>query len=138
MRYERDETIIDIPTLLKISDHYNVPIEWLILGDKQDAKTCPNISIVNDQDFILKNGGNTDTKYIPIPDNSLFDWAANLESIQFLKLWGNYMNEISAMKGWIQIEMLKRFPEFIDWLKTHRDTKKPGLDPAIDEAKNPG
>lgn len=37
----------------------------------------------------------------------------------FWELWETYVNEDITHKGWVQIEVTKRFPEFVKWLKLY-------------------
>ena len=40
-----------------------------------------------------------------------------LSLADFEDLWDEYRQEREARRGWLQVEVIKRFPEFLEWLK---------------------
>lgn len=63
------------------------------------------------------------TKQEPKP-NSLNDSsklnaerALDLSGDEFEGLWLEFWREKEARRGWLQIEVIKRFPEFVEWLE---------------------
>ncbi|UQZ90542.1 hypothetical protein C4J81_15530 [Deltaproteobacteria bacterium Smac51] len=49
------------------------------------------------------------------------EWLLSLHPHMFSNLWGAYTSESHARRGWLQIEIIERFPEFIKWVSTHED-----------------
>jgi hypothetical protein len=39
----------------------------------------------------------------------------------FRELWESFRTRSPAMKGWVRIETIGRFPEFIKWLRSGND-----------------
>ena len=49
-------------------------------------------------------------KYLTLDDDTQFN-------SNFWVFWETYISQNVATRGWVQIEIIKRFPEFIEWYK---------------------
>lgn len=49
-------------------------------------------------------------------DEDEFD-IEEMRSNEFWALWSRYINEEADRRGWVRYEIIKRFPEFVDWAK---------------------
>jgi hypothetical protein len=47
-----------------------------------------------------------------------------MNPMDFWPLWDAYVNQDIPTRGWVQIEIIKRFPEFVKWLKFKKNQIK--------------
>ncbi|UQZ88300.1 hypothetical protein C4J81_10270 [Deltaproteobacteria bacterium Smac51] len=48
-------------------------------------------------------------------------WLAELHPIQFGMVWRAFSNQHHSQAGWMQVEILKRFPELTKWVDDLED-----------------
>jgi transcriptional regulator with XRE-family HTH domain len=110
VRYENAKTLPDISFLLTVANYYNISVNWLLYGDNQSepfkGKALITDSPLKDQNTI--NGQDAESI-----QQSLLSLSFN----SFDDLWEEYKNCSEAVKGWIQVEIIKRFPEFVEWAR---------------------
>ena len=62
-----------------------------------------------------------DIEYI----DKLRSWVSRLEYHDFAQLWDMYRSAGGkAQSGWVQVELIKRFPEFIQWVNQLEDPRE--------------
>jgi transcriptional regulator with XRE-family HTH domain len=114
VRYEHGETSPNADFIMKLCENYGVTPDWLIYGNS--AKETENAEVQR-----TSVAGVTDESKKDIDISKLI---SNLSSIhtslsfsEFDQLWNEYRLSSDAHRGWVQIEIMKRFPEFTEWLK---------------------
>jgi len=118
VRYESGQTSPDADFIARLCGLYNVSADWVIhgredssvnkvLGHSSTRKTIAEYSF-KDLDF------NTFL-------NSFKNEVPKMSSEYFWHIWGEYVNDDEVQRNWLQIEIMKRFPEFIEWLKKQSD-----------------
>ncbi len=45
------------------------------------------------------------------------EWLAAMEPRKFEALWAYFCGQSDAQKGWVQVEITERFPEFVQWAR---------------------
>jgi hypothetical protein len=53
------------------------------------------------------------------------EWALDLPLAEFEGLWDEYRGEKEGRRGWLQVEVIKRFPEFLKWLEQRQVPLRP-------------
>ncbi|MDR1656164.1 MAG: helix-turn-helix domain-containing protein [Deltaproteobacteria bacterium] len=105
IRYETNEREPEPSLIVRICKHYNVSTDWLILGAGPALVENGHAQIVHSQGQPVQFAPNSDA------------WIWNLTVDEFDLIWDIYKRESEAKRGWVQFEVLKRFPEFFEWLK---------------------
>ncbi len=52
-----------------------------------------------------------------IPAMPIKDWLATMDQVEFDALWMEFCRSGPARRGWLQVEIPKRFSEFRDWVE---------------------
>jgi transcriptional regulator with XRE-family HTH domain len=105
IRYETGEREPDPSLIAEICSRYQVTTDWLILGVNSESF-----------DFGHKKIVQTESNN-PVSTITSDNWLSSLTFDEFDDLWDVYRKATEANRGWVQIELLKRFPEFLDWIK---------------------
>ena len=119
INYENDARVPDATLIGKICDTYNITADWLIFGKSgadYGVNSHSSQSITKAKDSI-----ETSTDVAKIDPSSVKNWASSLRPINFKSLWDEYWNWQEARRGWLQVEIIERFPEFIKWLEQRHD-----------------
>jgi len=123
VNYEKDVRVPDATLIGKICDTYNITADWLIFGKSgtdYGANSYSNQNITKAKDSIEENTN------VAKPDaSSTKNWASSLGPVDFKSLWDEYWSEQEARRGWLQVEVIKRFPEFIEWLEQRQAPLNP-------------
>lgn len=112
---------IHIPPVwfVTISDRYHVSIDWLIYGEGEKERK-PGARVNEPPD-----PGRPNRKSVPIKE-------ARLEAF---RLWvEDIAAEDPAYRDWASIELVRRFPEFEEWLKKRETTLSKDSEGAIRNA----
>ncbi|MDR1677116.1 MAG: helix-turn-helix transcriptional regulator [Deltaproteobacteria bacterium] len=124
IKYENSEGVPDILVLMLIADHYGVSFYWLVFGNtdkyshnnSQLEATFEKSQISDSQIFT-----NQISAVLSIEKLSEFktisDFLVSLSFEDFSDLWDRYRCSSEALKGWLQVEIIKRFPEFQKWIE---------------------
>ncbi len=108
----------------EVAQKYRVSADWLLFGDEK---------------YPEKVSENPSEKTQPAPpptervevkktldyNNIAKESALDLEPADFKELWDEYWNEKKVRRGWLQVEVIKRFPEFLEWLEQRPAPLKP-------------
>ena len=123
INYENNARMPGADFVAKLCRIYNITTDWLILG-----KAIEPLDVVDLTSEKRTNEHNVDRSsniVNPSLASSMKNWASNLGSVDFKSLWDEYWSEQEARRGWLQVEVIKRFPEFIEWLEQRQDPLKP-------------
>lgn len=107
-RYENDKRVPDTEFITRLCNAYRVSADWLILGKGNKS------AVINQAYKLLSN---EPTLIRP----KAADWAQMLSHDYFDYLWDKFRNRTEPLKGWLQLEIISRFPEFVEWLDKHQE-----------------
>ncbi|UQZ88301.1 hypothetical protein C4J81_03400 [Deltaproteobacteria bacterium Smac51] len=123
VRYESGDTSPNADFISMICNSYGVTADWLVFG-KDNA---------NIQDVAIKSASLPEAiKSAPVPTTSplpkssileefpkqaIDKWLLEMPNGRFDDLWQEYRSSTKANQGWSQVEIVKRFPEFIEWIE---------------------
>jgi transcriptional regulator with XRE-family HTH domain len=100
-RYESGESYPSMCMLVKLCSYYKVTLNWLIFGTENPPQNQNNTG----------DGLKLD---------QIWDALVSLSEDDFFALWSRYCDHKPSMKDWVRIELMKRFPEFIEWYQNTR------------------
>lgn len=77
-----------------------------------------------DDDGVANSGGLLEKEYLEMlkEGRRIHFFPPRLPTLDpelFWELWMTYVNEDIAHRGWAQVELVRRFPEFVRWLKLY-------------------
>ncbi|UQZ87882.1 hypothetical protein C4J81_01070 [Deltaproteobacteria bacterium Smac51] len=129
--------------IINTSNLFNFSSDWLIYGDKREIfvdssvpcrhryenedepfRLVPEDHILNklkDPFGLGSQGAQVESKPEPPKEQdrplAIKSWILSLKPDFFDTLWNRFRRQSGeTMRGWVQIELLKRFPEFLNWL----------------------
>jgi transcriptional regulator with XRE-family HTH domain len=124
-RYEAGDTLPDSHVIAIICKHFNVASDWILFSEEDQhqstsSSAAPLISYLN--------GPTTQERVIEQPAHALskdavVDSLLSLPDNNFHSLWLEYCNDIPPLRGWLQVEIVKRFPEFVEWCRKKRPSE---------------
>jgi transcriptional regulator with XRE-family HTH domain len=123
INYETDSRMPSASLVAKLCEIYNVTTDWLILG-KAIEPTHP-VDLTAKMPTAECNNKHLDNRANPPASAGTKNWASGLGSVDFKVLWDEYWNEQEARRGWLQVEVIKRFPEFLEWLESRPAPLRP-------------
>ncbi|UQZ87762.1 hypothetical protein C4J81_00425 [Deltaproteobacteria bacterium Smac51] len=98
---------------------FNVSSDWLICGSTERIGVDMKEKL--DSSVLIKGGeappGGLPTKTDLRAYNDDMTGLPDLALDDFERLWDEFRQESVARRGWLQIELMKKFPEFLLWLK---------------------
>lgn len=99
--------------IINAANLFNVSADWLIFGDEKFPDKAPK-----EAPPAPPPTAQTATKINPNYNRMDDEWALDLTPTEFKELWDRYWREKESRRGWLQVEITKRFPEFMEWLKS--------------------
>ena len=131
VNYETGKRQPTLEFVAKLCDLYSVRSDWLIWG--RPPMTVSPLELEEQypgavpEDTVQALGERQPSTEEKIKKDKQIteEWAMALNTADFEGLWGEYRRETEARRGWLQIEVIKRFPEFIEWLEQRQDPLKP-------------
>jgi hypothetical protein len=106
--------------IVNVSNLFNVSADWLIYGDKKYPEKIPEKS-----QPAPASTARAETKINHDYSKINEEWALDLTLAQFEELWDEYRGEKEGRRGWLQVEVIKRFPEFLKWLEQRQVPLRP-------------
>lgn len=97
--------IVNATTLFDISS------DWLIYGDEKHPGKAPK-----KEQPAPASVTHTDPKNKNDYSKMTAERASDLSLDTFETLWDEYRGEKEGRRGWLQVEVINRFPEFLAWL----------------------
>ena len=123
INYENNARMPGADFVAKLCVIYNVTTDWLIFG--KTIETLDVVDLTSEKCTIEHNVDHSSNIINPPLAPSAKKWASSLGPIDFKSLWDEYWNEQEARRGWLQVEVIKRFPEFIEWLEQRQAPLNP-------------
>ncbi|MDR1045248.1 MAG: helix-turn-helix domain containing protein [Candidatus Adiutrix sp.] len=99
--------------IVNASNLFNVSADWLIYGDEKFPEKAPGKTR-----RAPASAERLETEINPDYNKMADEWALDLTLDEFEHLWERFKAEREWRRGWLQVEMTKRFPEFGEWLKS--------------------
>ena len=125
VNYETGKRQPSLEFVAKLCDLYSVTSDWLIWGrppmtvsplelEEQYPDSAPEETqqALSESPSPIEEIINNDSRITE-------ERALDLSVAEFKNLWDEYWGEREARRGWLQVEVIKRFPEVLEWLK-HR------------------
>jgi len=104
---------------------FNVSTDWLIFGERLKPEGPIHASFLQNY-----NEDGPPLRPVERTPATTKDYES-LGGPEFDKIWDEFRMESTAKRGWVQIEILKRFPEFAEWLESNPRLVKFGKPEAI-------
>lgn len=105
--------------IVNATNLFDVSADWLIYGDKKSLEEAPKkLQSALEPEVKPKTQSINDLNKIT---NKVL---IGLSPDGFKYLWDKYWGENYSRRGWIQIELTKRFPEFLEWIEEHPELIK--------------
>jgi transcriptional regulator with XRE-family HTH domain len=131
-RYEVENRAPDVKTLNTIASHYQVSLDWLVNGTPpvshhpnptnlpasllDELHNTQNM-VTTSQPITLPTDTETERRLTTLePD----DWIFSLSFDEFDAFWDEYRKSSETRRGWIQCEILNKFPDFTSWFNRQR------------------
>ena len=134
-RYENGGNLPESSFLVKLCLEYKVASDWILFGDEREV-TSQNNSIplsVHENKPVAPEKENGSNESLPQPvsapsvqaearidcdyNEKELGLALELDPDEFEELWDQFRTERGWRRGWLQVKIAKRFPEFVEWLK---------------------
>ncbi|UQZ88533.1 hypothetical protein C4J81_04655 [Deltaproteobacteria bacterium Smac51] len=112
MRYESGKTAPAADFIFRLCEHYKVSPNWIFYGNDNSKYGSTNNAMANVQ-HTQKPLLNLEINDAEITESMI----VNLTGIAFDNLWKEFRQESESRRGWTQIEIVKRFPEFMAWVR---------------------
>jgi len=98
---------------------FKVSADWIIFGDEHFSEKAPKEGqpSLDSQVAVEKKNTNDYTKMAK-------ELALDLTLAEFEELWDRFRSEKEWRRGWLQVEIINRFPEFLEWLKDQPEPVK--------------
>ncbi len=106
--------------IINAANLFSVSSDWLIFGDEKFLGKAPQ-KTQPAQPLTAQPEIENNHKYNKMADS----WALDLAPAEFKNLWDQYWDEKEVRRGWLQVEVIKRFPEFLEWLEQRPAPLKP-------------
>lgn len=127
------------------SEKLNISFEWIAVGTvpkRQDdnnrseesdpankyladkEENSQEDSDVNQDESVITQDISVAPKQPDQNQSSLFSLLTTIAPDRFDYIWSRFCNTSTSFKGWTQIELLNRFPEFIQWVERNQDDIK--------------
>lgn len=123
------------------SEKLNISFEWIAVGTvpkrQEEAdpansnesladkdKNSQDDSEVNQDESVIAQDTAVTPKQPDQNQSSLFSILMTIAPDRFDYIWSRFCNASTSFKGWTQIELLNRFPEFIQWVERNQDDIK--------------
>lgn len=140
-RYETDETSPNAVFIMALCEEYSIDPDWLLYGKAagqperleglpggpeagparpnglKGGDGCPTIAANKRQPYEIVSDLEPDIKN-EVSASNLTTAIKTLDCDDFDRLWNQFKSESEARRGWLQIEIIKRFPEFLEWLES--------------------
>lgn len=100
--------------IINASSLFNISADWLIYGDKKYPGKTPQQPTEKPQQT-PPPPERQEAEIAPIYNQIAEELALDLEPERFKELWDQYWDEKKVRRGWLQVEVIKRFPEFLEW-----------------------
>lgn len=141
-RYENGVTIPDAGFLATLCSAYSVTADWILFGEKQclcnDGEANPTVGTTAGH-YAPETKGNQNkpqpqsasTANININnsiEHSRVYGGRKVEDLpfdEFEAFWDRYRSEKASRRGWLQIEIIKHFPDFAEWVQSQLNLKQP-------------
>lgn len=123
INYENNTRVPDAKLVARICTIYGIATDWLILGSV--IQECNNVDIQTESAMNMDRQNLESYKKRSFGNSNKEGWAFGLALSEFETLWDEYRSEQEARRGWLQVEVIKRFPEFIEWLEQRQAPLKP-------------
>lgn len=134
-RYETGETAPNALFIMSLCEKYGVGTDWLLYGQgagspekKEEGGEAPGPGQTGLRGPEPERAGAdgppfSEARPRPAPKNetghsNLMALTKTLDGDDFDRLWNQFKSESEAQRGWLQIELIKRFPEFLEWLES--------------------
>ncbi|UQZ89180.1 hypothetical protein C4J81_08205 [Deltaproteobacteria bacterium Smac51] len=108
-----------IPTawIINTANLFGVSADWLIFGEaRKTAEDKSTRCHTQAERFEVWQNGALKVAALPV----IKDWVLELTPELFDTLWNRFTRLPSEiMRGWVQVEILRRFPEFLHWLENN-------------------
>lgn len=133
-RYESGETAPNALFIMELCDKYDVGTDWLLYGketgspgtgETEEASRLDLTSLQGTEPKPAASAGPSLGHDWPkaglkneVENSNLISRTKTLDCDDFDLLWSQFKSESEARRGWLQIELIKRFPEFLEWLES--------------------
>lgn len=114
INYENNLREPSASLVAKLCEIYNVTTDWLILG--KDIELIYSVDQTKQSCIIDHDIEHSLIKNEPSNPSNKKDWVSDLTPDEFEALWDEFREEKEARRGWLQVEVIKRFPEFVEWV----------------------
>ncbi|UQZ89567.1 hypothetical protein C4J81_10265 [Deltaproteobacteria bacterium Smac51] len=123
VRYETGEILPKTEFIVMVCNSYGVTSDWLIFG--KDNANIQDVAIKSAPlPEAIKSAPVPTTSPLPkssileeFPKQAIDKWLLEMPNGRFDDLWQEYRSSTKANQGWSQVEIVKRFPEFIEWIE---------------------
>jgi len=155
-RYESSETAPNALFIMQLCEKYGVGTDWLLYGKEAGGPDQGQMkggeTTKPDQEAGWRGLGPERTSPPEPPPGEVWPQtgikneagSANLTSTiktldceDFDRLWLEFKSESEARRGWLQIELIKRFPEFLEWLAGRPSPLRPPPPAALKKDEPP-
>ena len=113
LRYESGTSIPDIGFVVQLCEEYGITPNWLIFGENYERDKKGKIQEATESQQPAEE---QKSRKKGIVKTSAKEWALMLDFDYFERLFDMFRKRTPALRGWFQIEIVTRFPEFTEWL----------------------
>lgn len=100
----------------EVSDGFNVTIDWLKTGQA----VAPGDPLISAQKIAWYTQTAASTlESLPAKERAKIK-LMELTPTAFEMFWERFRTRTPAVRGWVQLEIINRFPEFVEWFYIHQ------------------